>query len=95
MRILGPTTWIVGLWVVLGTVSVHGQDRFATGTILSNVAVGQHAAPCVADWNNDGKKDLIAGYFGSGLKVYLNNNTDADPAFTSYAMATGFSIPPY
>lgn len=50
--------------------------------------------PAFFDWNGDGKKDLMLGEFetgdtGSYIKVYMNEGTDAEPAFTgkySYAM---------
>ena len=37
------------------------------------------------DWNNDGKKDLIVGEGNGHVRVYLNTNTDADPAFSGYS----------
>jgi hypothetical protein len=53
------------------------------------------AAPAVYDWNEDGKKDLLIGEFGSGLenkeravgnfvRVYQNIGTDKDPRFSDY-----------
>lgn len=42
--------------------------------------------PCVADWNGDGKKDLIVGYcYGSSgnVKVFLNSGTNQSPVFTT------------
>lgn len=50
------------------------------------------AAPAVYDWDDDGKKDLLIGEFGSGRedkgvivgnfsRVYLNKGTDVAPAF--------------
>ncbi len=39
-----------------------------------------HAAPFVADWDGDGKRDLLVGQFGGGvLWVYRNEGTDAAP----------------
>jgi hypothetical protein len=46
----------------------------------SDLDVGSYSAPESCDWNNDGKKDLIAGHFGTTLKLYLNGGTDAAPA---------------
>ena len=46
-----------------------------------NTTVG-HLVPCVADWNNDGKKDLLVGQFSGGIiQVYLNRGTDVAPVF--------------
>jgi hypothetical protein len=42
------------------------------------------ATPRVADWNNDGRKDMIVGSWGAannGLVVFLNVGTDASPVF--------------
>lgn len=41
----------------------------------------QGSAPEVADWNNDGKKDLLAGDSGGKIHLYLNMGTDAQPVF--------------
>lgn len=46
------------------------------------LTVQMQAIPDVADWNNDGKKDLVIGqYTGGNILVYLNTGTDANPAF--------------
>jgi hypothetical protein len=48
--------------------------------------VGTYAIPCVADWNGDGKKDLLVGYQPSGMiRLYTNSGTDASPVFSSYS----------
>lgn len=36
------------------------------------------------DWNNDGKKDLLTGENSGNIRIYLNTNTDADPAFNGF-----------
>lgn len=52
------------------------------------------AYPAFFDWNHDGKKDLLLGYFvtgktGSNIKVYLNEGTDAKPKYSGkYFLAT-------
>ena len=38
-------------------------------------------APCVVDWNADGKKDLVLGNQSGNVYVFLNVGTDAQPAF--------------
>lgn len=41
-----------------------------------------HLVPSVADFNADGKKDLIIGQFKSGrISLCLNTGTDAAPTF--------------
>ena len=50
------------------------------------LAPGTYAIPCVADWNGDGRKDLLVGYqFAGKIALYLNAGTDASPVFTNYA----------
>jgi translation initiation factor RLI1 len=54
-----------------------------------------HLVPCVTDWNNDGKKDLIVGQFSGGkIRLYLNYGTDSNPEFKdfSYLHAGGKEI---
>jgi len=39
-----------------------------------------HAAPCVADFDGDGVRDLLVGQFGDGLLwIYRNEGTNAEP----------------
>jgi len=41
-----------------------------------------HLVPCAADWNGDGKKDLLVGRFSGGeVRLYINQGTDAAPVF--------------
>jgi hypothetical protein len=48
-----------------------------------DVQVG-HLVPCVADWNGDGRKDLLVGQFvGGKIALYLNEGTDKAPKFGS------------
>jgi len=43
-----------------------------------------YSVPCVADWNGDGNKDLLVGYFYQGwVYLYINSGTDSLPIFTS------------
>jgi len=56
---------------------------YANGMLLDP---GTHAIPCVADWNNDGLKDLIVGYrTADKVALYLNQGTDSQPLFTAFA----------
>jgi len=49
--------------------------------MYGEVDSGSYSAPAVADWNGDGKKDLIMGNFNGRLEVYLNVGTDEEPRF--------------
>lgn len=52
------------------------------GTVID---VGYYGAPCVADWNGDGNKDMVLGIFTSGnIRFYANENTNDSPVFNSY-----------
>src|SRR5262245_45395050 len=43
-----------------------------------------HAAPCVADFDGDGVKDLLVGQFGDGiLWFYKNVGTDKNPKYAA------------
>ena len=47
--------------------------------------LGDHAIPCVTDWNGDGLKDLLVGYRPADkVAVFLNVGTDAQPVFQSH-----------
>lgn len=52
-----------------------------------NIGAGpmvMYSAPCVADWNEDGKKDLLIGIFlGGNILLYLNEGTNSAPIFTT------------
>jgi hypothetical protein len=66
------------------------QIQFRPGQLLQAAAqpldVGTYAIPCAADWNGDGRKDLLVGYQTAGkVALYLNSGSDANPAFTTSA----------
>jgi len=47
----------------------------------SELNVGTNASACLADWDNDGRKDLILGNANGDIGVCLNIGTDANPLF--------------
>ena len=64
------------------------QIQFRPGVLLQAAGqaldVGTYAIPCVADWNGDGRKDLLVGYQAAGkIALYLNTGSDANPVFTT------------
>ncbi len=60
-----------------------GEYVVAGGVALD---VGDHAIPCVCDWNNDGRKDLVVGYrYEDKVALFLNQGSDTQPEFTDYA----------
>ena len=57
-----------------------GELVRAAGVTLD---VGDYAIPCAADWNGDGRKDLLVGYQAAGkVALYLNTGSEGSPAFT-------------
>lgn len=56
----------------------------AEGGAIDVTEIG-HAAPFFADFDGDGKRDLLVGQFGGGkLRVYKNQGTDDAPRFAKY-----------
>ena len=59
----------------------------AAGSDLEVISTGcLPASPRIADWDNDGRKDLIVGLNDGRVRVYLNVNTDAAPSFDAGSM---------
>ena len=46
------------------------------------INAGIRAAPVTNDWNEDGKKDLIAGSMDGTIKIYINDGSESNPMFT-------------
>jgi sugar lactone lactonase YvrE len=53
---------------------------FAPGTSVA-LPVLPGASPFVADWDNDGRKDLLVGVADGTVKLFLNTGTESAPAF--------------
>lgn len=65
----------------------EGMPVQAAGRDLS---VGSRAAPVAADWNDDGKKDLLIGSMEGTIRIYLNHGTDVSPTFdNAYLLQVG------
>ena len=70
-------------------INTDADPTFDGGTFLqvgapgskTDINVGGRATPVVADWNNDGKKDLLVGDINGKISLYLNEGTDAGPDF--------------
>ena len=57
----------------------------APGIIVSNgtaaLDVGDYAGPACADWNNDGRLDLVIGEYSGYLNIFTNRGTTTAHAF--------------
>ncbi|OVE76088.1 hypothetical protein BVX97_02365, partial [bacterium E08(2017)] len=65
--------------------ATSGSPVFTSSSLIQDgpmaLDVGYKASPCVVDWNQDGKKDLLVGGEGSGILFFENVGTDASPVF--------------
>ena len=62
---------------------VFGEPRFVE-LGREKLDIGQFSAPAVADWNGDGKIDLILGegtYSANSVYIYLNKGSSSSPKF--------------
>ena len=48
----------------------------------SDIDVGTYSVPSLADWNNDGLKDLVVGTGSGNVRVYLNGGSNEAPIFS-------------
>ncbi len=55
----------------------------ATG---GRIDAGSYGAPCIADWDGDGLKDLVLGKYTDGkIMFYANSGSNSAPVFTTYS----------
>ena len=71
-----------------GTLLQIGQPGLKT-----NIDVGDRATPCIVDWNNDGKKDLVVGALDGKLHIFINEGTDTEPNFLAEIFAQASDSP--
>jgi hypothetical protein len=63
--------------IFAGGVKLRAGDK--TLSLADNLG---HARPDICDWNNDGRKDIVASDGAGTVTVYLNEGTDAEPALS-------------
>lgn len=74
----------------------QGSGDFAPGVMVKaagkDLDVGGKASPCVVDWNEDGKMDLVMGNGSGEIFVYLNEGTNEQPIFGKPIKLNGGSL---
>ncbi|MDO8957670.1 MAG: FG-GAP-like repeat-containing protein [Deltaproteobacteria bacterium] len=75
--------------------SVDSLD-FAPGVMVQaagkDLDVGGKASPCVIDWNEDGKIDLLMGNGSGEIFLYLNEGSNEQPVFGKPIKLNGGSL---
>lgn len=75
------------VWLMLNT-GTNANPVFASSAYIQNgsnaLDVGSRSSPTVADWNHDGKKDLLVGEQNGHIHFVKNVGTDAAPAFSGF-----------
>jgi len=64
------------------------HPRFASPVTIQDIdgkalAVESYCTPCVVDWNDNNKKDILLGSGNGRLVLYRNEGSAADPLFSS------------
>ena len=72
---------IAAMEVALESSDFKRGIRIKAGGEYIDVRIG-HLVPCITDWNNDGKKDMVMGQFSGGaITLFENIGTDEAPVF--------------
>jgi hypothetical protein len=61
--------------------------------IGESINVAYSSQPAMADWNRDGKKDLLLGSEAGNIRLYLNQTTDTWPGFQDYSLIQCNGVP--
>jgi hypothetical protein len=87
---------------IFRNINTDKDPVFDNGTWLSYthdgyteyIDVGNRATPSFVDWNNDKKRDLIAGALDGKIYIFINEGTDTAPLFTKliYAIDKGVTL---
>jgi len=85
--LLGDPDGFVVVYLNQGT---NESPRYAAAMKLKaggkDIKVRSPSAPCLTDWNGDGKRDLLVGNGGGYLHLFLNQGSDENPNFAPDVM---------
>ena len=80
--LLGDRDGFINLYLNEGS---NESPRYGTGIRLKaagkEIKVRGPSAPCLVDWNEDGKKDLLVGDGSGYLNLFLNTGSPTSPDF--------------
>jgi TolB-like protein len=85
--LLGDSDGYVTVYLNQGT---NDTPRYAAGMKLKaggkEIKVRSPSAPCLVDWNGDGKRDLLVGNGGGYMHLFLNDGSNQEPNFVAGVM---------
>ena len=76
--ITGSDSGQVYVYLNAGT---NSKPVFGKPSKISGVKVTRLSDPYIADWNSDGKKDVIVGQASGEVSVFVNNGANQSPLF--------------
>lgn len=92
--LIGAKSGEISVFINKGT---NQQPIFGGELILNNgsLDVGFSSSPSMADWNDDGKKDLIVGNRDGKVFLFLNIGEDSVPEFPTNGIKTDIKVSEY
>ncbi len=75
------------------TAPVYLEETYAQADGADLIVEANRSSPVIGDFDNDGRKDLLAGNTEGQLLFYANIWTDADPAFSGYEEVEADGVP--
>jgi hypothetical protein len=61
---------------------VYVQPTFLTDVHGSPLGVSSFCSPCIVDWNDDNRKDILLGSGSGNLVLYCNEGNEGEPLFS-------------
>jgi hypothetical protein len=89
MKLKSLTTILVAGLAIAYSSEFQPPTRLKAGGVPARVDVPGYAAPCWADIDGDGKKDLLVGQFDGGKIKFYKNLGENKLAAGAWLMADG------